>query len=123
LHLPAYYQVEKGGVQGYSFAMYPISVVRYRPGVDERMVGGLEWRPEAFDAAREAADYDCFVVHSAIDRTSELFANTPDVTPEARHGDWWLYSSRVHGDSELLPELEIRAAHAEEQELLETLVW
>ncbi|HEX6766107.1 MAG TPA: hypothetical protein VF103_11530, partial [Polyangiaceae bacterium] len=24
LHLPAYYQVEKGGVQGYSFAMYPI---------------------------------------------------------------------------------------------------
>jgi hypothetical protein len=115
LHLPAYYQVEKGGAQGYSFAMYPISVVRYRPGVDVRMVGGLEWRPEAFDAAREAAGYDCFVVHSARDRTRELFGNAPDISLERRHGDWWLYSSRIHGDSELLPELEVRVADAEEQ--------
>ena len=91
MHLPAYYQVQKGGTQGYSFAMYPISVVRYRPGVAPRMAGGLEWRPEAFDFGRERASYDVFVVHSAHDRSKELFGGAPGVTLEGRHGNWWAY--------------------------------
>jgi hypothetical protein len=91
LHLPAYYQVKKGGSQGYSFAMYPISVVRYREGVPARMAGGLEWRPEAFDPEREVDHYDYFVVHSASDRSEELFGRAPGVVLEERHGDWWAY--------------------------------
>ena len=39
LHLPAYYLVKKGGMQGYSFAMYPISVIRYRRGSRPADVG------------------------------------------------------------------------------------
>jgi hypothetical protein len=91
LHLPAYYQVQKGGVQGYSFAMYPISVVRYREGVDPRMSGGLEWMPEAFDFAREREGYDYFVVHSTRDRSSELFGGDPEIALEVRHGRWWVF--------------------------------
>ena len=93
LHLPAYYLVKKGGMQGYSFAMYPISVIRYRPGVDPRMSGGLEWQPEMFDFAREREryDYDYFVVHSARDRSQELFGDAPGVVLEKRRGNWWAY--------------------------------
>jgi hypothetical protein len=91
LHVPAYYQVEKGGAQGYSFAMYPISVVRYRAGVAPRMAGGAEWRPEAFDWQREQRGYDYFVVHSETDRSRELFGSAPFVVLEERHGDWWAY--------------------------------
>ena len=91
LHLPAYYQVTKGGTQGYSFAMYPISVVRYRVGVPPRMRGGAEWRPENFDWRRERDVYDSFIVHSTSDRTRALFGSTPGVVLDARHGDWWAY--------------------------------
>ncbi|HYQ15755.1 MAG TPA: hypothetical protein VEQ58_08360, partial [Polyangiaceae bacterium] len=42
LHLPAYYSLEKGGSSGYSFAMYSISVVRFKPGVRIPMGGGSE---------------------------------------------------------------------------------
>ncbi|HEX6764285.1 MAG TPA: hypothetical protein VF103_02380, partial [Polyangiaceae bacterium] len=95
LHYSAYYYVEKGGTQGYSFAMYPISVVRYRAGVPPRMVGGAEWSPETFDWQRELASYDYFVVHSATDRSRELFGNAPRVALESRRGDWWAYRKRT----------------------------
>jgi hypothetical protein len=100
LHLPAYYQVKKGGTQGYSFAMYPLSVVRYRDGVAPRMGGGLEWRPEAFDPGRELDHYDYFVVHSAWDRSNELFGAPPGVVLEERRGQWWAYrrAETVAGD-------------------------
>jgi hypothetical protein len=91
LHLPAYYQVTKGGTQGYSFAMYPISVVRYRVGVRPRMDGGAEWRPEGFDWRRERDAYDYFIVHSTSDRTRALFGSTPGVVLDARRGNWWAY--------------------------------
>jgi len=91
LHLPAYYQVQKGGTQGYSFAMYPISVVRHRAGVAPRMGGGAEWSPQTFDWRREYAKYDYFVVHSTRDRSMELFESSPDVVLEKREGDWWAY--------------------------------
>jgi hypothetical protein len=91
LHLPAYYQVRKGGTQGYSFAMYPISVIRYRPGVEPRMGGGAEWRPEAFDWSREHPSYDYFVVHSTNDRSESLFPEGAEAVLESRRGNWWLY--------------------------------
>lgn len=92
LHVPAYYAVEKGGSAGYSFAMYSISVVRFRPTVRVPMGGGAEWAPERFDAAREAADYDYFIVKSASDRTAELFPGPkPKATLDWRAGDWWSY--------------------------------
>lgn len=92
LHYPAYYYVDKGGSQGYSFAQYPLSVVRYRPGVVATMQGGAEWRPDWF-RREEIPDYDYFIVRSSLDRTDELFAGTP-VELEAHEGSWWAYARR-----------------------------
>ncbi len=92
LHVPAYYAVEKGGSAGYSFAMYSISVVRFRPGVKVRMGAGAEWAPDWFDADREAADYDYFIVKSAADRGAQLFPGPdPAAVLEHHEGDWWAY--------------------------------
>ncbi|HEX2672527.1 MAG TPA: hypothetical protein VHM25_16710, partial [Polyangiaceae bacterium] len=78
LHLSAYYVPEKGGYQGYSFAMYPTSVVRYHPEIVPTMDRGAEWHPEWFSAAYEAGGYQCFLVHSALDRSAELFERELD---------------------------------------------
>jgi hypothetical protein len=92
LHLPAYYTVEKGGSPGYSFAMYSTAVVRYRTGAVVKMTNGDEWVPESFEAAREAEDYDYFIVKSSSDRTSALFAGPrPAAVLDQRVGDWWGY--------------------------------
>jgi hypothetical protein len=92
LHLPAYYCLEKGGSAGYSFAMYSISVVRFRSGAKILMPGGLEWLPERFDAEREARDYDYFVVKSSADRSAWLFPGPSPVAVLDQHvGDWWGY--------------------------------
>jgi hypothetical protein len=92
LHLSAYYMVEKGGLQGYSFAMYPTSVVRYLPAITPGMGSGAEWHPEWFSAPAELPLYDCFLVHSVTDRTSTLFgASANAVTLDFHEGDWWAY--------------------------------
>jgi hypothetical protein len=92
LHVPAYYSAEKGGSAGYSFAMYSISVVRFRPGVRILMGGGSEWSPESFNWERETSDYDYFIVKSASDRTSWLFPGPqPAAVLEQHFGDWWGY--------------------------------
>jgi hypothetical protein len=94
LHFPAYYQVQKGGHQGYSFAIYPGSIIRYRePWVLPVIPPGYEWHPELFDAPSEVPLYDCFLVHSSSDRSRELFADSPvPVALVARTGSWWAYS-------------------------------
>ncbi len=90
--MPAYYSLEKGGSPGYTFAMYSISVVRFRPGVKPKMAGGAEWAPERFDAEREASDYDYFIVKSSTERSSSLFAGPVPAAVLDRHfGDWWGY--------------------------------
>ena len=92
IHFPAYYTVAKGGTQGYSFAMYPLSVVRYRAHVEPTRVGGAEWRPEDFDATSEAKHYDYFLVKSSFDRTKSLFQGAGNtIALDARMGDWWGY--------------------------------
>jgi hypothetical protein len=95
LHLSAYYVPEKAGHQGYSFAMYPTSVIRYAPGVTPTMTRGAEWRPEAFSAAEELDRYDCFLVHSSTDRALELFGDrAPEVTLAFHEAGWWAYLDR-----------------------------
>ena len=94
-HLPAHYLVEKGGTQGYSFAMYPSSVIRYRKGIVPKMSSGQEWEPEAFRIGAELNDYDCFMVHSATDRYRQLFGEANGAVHLcARAGDWWSYCAR-----------------------------
>ena len=89
LHFSAYYYVEKGGTQGYSFAMYPISVIRLRPDVPVTMPGGAEWRPDLFRAS-EIDEYDYFLVRSDQDRGPELFG-AAHVGLDAHVGSWWGY--------------------------------
>jgi hypothetical protein len=85
--------VEKGGSQGYSFAMYPLSVVRFRPEIKASMQGGAEWRPELFQR-EETAEYDYFLVRDQRDRRLELFGD--DAVELAAHvGSWWAYARRT----------------------------
>jgi hypothetical protein len=96
LHFPAYYQVERGGTQGYSFARYAISVIRERTSAEsDIMQNGAEWRPQDFEPEREVVHFDFFAVHSQHDRTSQLFgASTVPVRLVAHFGDWWGYTSQ-----------------------------
>jgi hypothetical protein len=95
LHFPAYYQAEHGGYLGYSFARYPTTLVRYRPGVDAGMSEDEEWKPELFDAARDVPRYDCFMVRSATDMGASLFRGAPRTIDLAAHvGMWWVYRAR-----------------------------
>jgi hypothetical protein len=94
LHLSAYYVPEKGGFQGYSFAMYPTSVVRYRPDITPTMDGGAEWHPEEFSAA-EFSGYNCFLVHSRVDLAVQLFKAQVDQVALVFHEQgWWAYAWR-----------------------------
>jgi hypothetical protein len=92
LHYSAYYYVEKGGSQGYSFAMYPLSVVRFRPEIKASMQGGAEWLPELFQR-EETAEYDYFLVRDQRDRRLELFGDEA-VELAAHVGSWWAYARR-----------------------------
>lgn len=93
LHFPAYYQVQKGGYQGYSFAMYPVSPVRYRkPRTLPLIAPGAEWHPDWFEAKDETGLYDCFMVRSKVDRTRQLFGSVHDEIHVTAHaGAWWAY--------------------------------
>jgi hypothetical protein len=95
LHVSAYYVPEKAGRQGYSFAMYPTSVIRYAPGVTPTMDGGAEWHPEGFSAESELDQYDCFLVRSTSDRSLELFGQrAPELTLAFHEAGFWAYLSR-----------------------------
>jgi len=95
LHMSAYYVPEKGGYQGYSFAMYPTSVVRYHPDIVPTMDRGAEWHPEWFSSADELTGYQCFLVKSSIDRASELFdAQIQQLNLVFHEQDWWAYARR-----------------------------
>jgi hypothetical protein len=95
LHLSAYYLPEKAGRQGYSFAMYPTSVIRNAPSVVPTMDSGAEWHPESFSAQIELDRYDCFLVHSDSDRSVELFGDeAPGVSLAFHEGSWWAYLTR-----------------------------
>jgi hypothetical protein len=95
LHFSAYYQVEKGGTQAYSFARNATSVVRELPPGSPAMADGAEWNPASFDPNRELPLFDYFLVRSERDRASEIFAGTgAGVRLVSRHGRWWAYEKR-----------------------------
>ena len=95
LHLSAYYAAAKGGMQGYSFAMYPNNMIRYVPTYKHGMGSGDEWAPERFSATAELKNYDCFLIHSRSNRAANLFGDRiAEVTLEFHEADWWAY--RVH---------------------------
>lgn len=92
LHFPAYYQAEKGGFLGYSFARYYTCFVRYQPAVDIGMGEDMEWNPRSFNAAAEVAKYDYFIVRADWDASGLLFRRSPQpVTLETQSGAWWIY--------------------------------
>ena len=92
LHLSAYYAAQKGGFQGYSFAVYPTSVVLYTESAPRGMWGGAEWQPERFSATDELSRYDVFWVKSSKDRTEELFgAFRYEVSLVLHQRDFWVY--------------------------------
>lgn len=93
LHLSAYYMVENGGLQGYSFAMYPTSVIRYRPTFVPGMGGGAEWHPESFSPDAEVGAYDCFLVRSATDPVGIFGARAGEVSLDFHDDDWWAFRS------------------------------
>ena len=94
LHFPAWTEVEKGGLYGFSFARaYPVA--RYKPTAPQLMGTGDEHNPWAFNLAREAsAHYDHFVVRSNESDAAlaaRLFGNAPDVRPVATKGLWHVF--------------------------------
>lgn len=93
MHFPAWYQVEKGGTDSYSFAYTLLSVAVFRDKT-KQVEAKIDWQPEAFDAAKEQDDYDYFVVCSAVDLGRQLFegARRP-VRLVAHQGWWWVYAS------------------------------
>lgn len=92
LHLPAYYQAEKGGFLGHSFAIYPNSVLRLQKGIPPAIPLAGEWYPELFDAAVEGPRFDYVIVRSRAERAYELFASAKlPVRLDAHWGDWWGY--------------------------------
>jgi hypothetical protein len=92
LHYSAYYQAQKGGRQGFTFAVYPSSAIRFCGAHPPLMAGGAEWNPKSFDASREAPLYDYFLVRSEIDRSAQLFATaTVPVELDVHVGEWWGY--------------------------------
>ncbi|HVW27945.1 MAG TPA: hypothetical protein VHC69_21425 [Polyangiaceae bacterium] len=93
LHVSAYYMVEKGGLQGYSFAMYPTSVIRYAPAFVPGMRGGAEWHPEWFSPELEVGAYDCFLVHAGADPIAIFGARGHDLSLDFHDDGWWAYRS------------------------------
>jgi hypothetical protein len=79
--------------------MYPLSVIRYRDHVLPKMAGGAEWRPQDFDATREAKHYDYYLVKSSFDRGKSLFGGLGGaVVLDAHVGDWWGYRNTLAND-------------------------
>jgi len=96
LHLSAYYAALKGGFQGYSFAMYPTSIVVYTESAPRGMFGGAEWQPERFSGRDELSRYDLFWVKSSTDRSRELFGDRQhEVTLVFRQQGFWGYRRRA----------------------------
>jgi hypothetical protein len=93
LHFLAWYQAQKGGRIGFSFAEYSGVLARYRPGAQPAMTRGLEWFPGLF-AWEVDGGFDYFVVRSAREIGPELFRGAlASVQLRVHSGDWWLYEN------------------------------
>jgi hypothetical protein len=91
LHFLAWYQVEKGGVLGFSFASFSGMMARYRPGAEPPMTAGLEWYPGRFSWERDGG-FDYYVVRAPVDIGPELARGAAaPLRLEVRSGPWWLF--------------------------------
>ena len=72
LHFGAYYQAEKGGRLGFSFARNYPSVIRYRPEVDPGMAPDAEWHWEKY-SKDEAPLYDYFLFRAPLGVPARAF--------------------------------------------------
>ena len=91
VHFAAWYQVEKGGRPGFSFAEFFPQLVRFRPGKKPRMTENLYWYANRFRWENDG-DYDYFLIRASGDPGPHLFASaTEPVRLVARSGRWWLY--------------------------------
>jgi len=88
LHFPAWYQVEKGGTDSYSFAYTLLSVAVLRDQT-KFVEARVDWEPWAFDITKEQDDYDYFVVRSATDFGPALFKGAPRPVQLIAHEGWW----------------------------------
>lgn len=87
LHAGQLYAVERGGRARVSFAEFPWTPVRFRPGTAAPLPRGFEHHPEWFDAARDGADEDYLLVRAAGPPPAALRG----FTLLARDGFWSLY--------------------------------
>jgi hypothetical protein len=72
-----------------------MSVIRYAASVRPTMGGGAEWHPDHFSAQHELDSYDCFLLHSARDRSIETFRKRlPEVKLVFHEQSWWAYLTR-----------------------------
>lgn len=95
LHFPAWYQVEKGGAQAFSFAQYFPELVRYERTPEWAVPLGFEAAPERFVWARDWRLYDAYIVRAKADPAPRLFPGAgPELAFAAREGNWWLFLRR-----------------------------
>jgi MYXO-CTERM domain-containing protein len=96
LHHGLWYDVERAGSSAFSFAgAAGITVVRSRTLESDAMDPLADWRPERFDAAREARRADYFLVRGVETAGEQLFAASPDpVVPLMRSGRFALFERR-----------------------------
>jgi hypothetical protein len=90
LHHAVWYQVERGGVMGFSFALFFPELLRYRAGAAPPITPFLEWHPERFNWQRDGRDFDYFLVRSSREMGAALFG-TKRVVLQGRSGLFWLY--------------------------------
>ena len=75
IHFGAYYQAEKGGRVGFSFARNYAAVVRYKPNVDRGMAYDAEWHWERY-SKDEGPLYDYFLFRAPLGVPNELLNGT-----------------------------------------------
>ncbi len=93
-HFGGWYQAEKGGVLGFSFALYYNSAVRYQEGkepVNYYVAHQLLWDPKSWNYEQHG-NFDYFLVRSLTDRTGEMKKSSKGKLRLTNHyGTWWLY--------------------------------
>ena len=103
IHLPAYVQATKGGWLSFHFASWGASPMVYRdptaplavvpPPVPLRW----EWRPQIFDAKKNGAFFDWFLVRDAH-LPDRWFRADPSIHKVEHVGEWWLYGNATDDD-------------------------
>ncbi len=90
-HFTLYYQADKGGLAGFSFAENFLSFARYANPAESRVSSLLEQHPEGFDWRHEPA-YDYYVVRAPMDVGAQMFRGAESAVSLVQNsGSWWLY--------------------------------